>query len=333
MTGARVARQAVVAVLCLAAFDRLTPGWLAAAEARRYEMEIAGRFAQSDVFALGPLVTYLREHPRGPRPRIAFLGDSTVWGYGVAAEDTVAARFQARAPEEHVLNLGMNSTDTGDMYLIAKSVLDSVATLYVFDRRPRVLHQQLPQLIPVAQDDLTRFGLTPPTHASGNEILSFWRLFRDSYRIQAAALGTSARVFTYSRLVTAGHALRRGPDSRAAEPAVDATAIIVDSRIAAAPPSAERAARLSRQRALLWDFAQMVRDRHRTAVFVEMATNEGTLTADERADMNAQFGPGVRFVLVEVPPALMIDGSHVNRTGAMALAEILWRLRPPGAPQ
>ena len=72
----------------------------------------------------------------------------------------------------------------------------------------------------------------------------------------------------------------------------------------------------------------MVRDHHRTAVFVEMATNAGTLAADERADLNAQFGPEVRFVLVDVPPALMIDGSHLNRTGAVALAEILWRLRP-----
>ena len=63
----------------------------------------------------------------------------------------------------------MNRTDTGDMYLIAKSILDSIATLYVFDRLPRVLHRQLPQLIPVAHDDLARFGLTPPARASGNE--------------------------------------------------------------------------------------------------------------------------------------------------------------------
>jgi hypothetical protein len=333
VTGARVARQAVVAVLCLAALDQLIPGWLAAAEARRYESEAALRFAQSDVFALGPLVSYLREHPQGPRPRIAFLGDSTVWGYGVPADDTVAARFQARAPAAHVLNLGMNNTETGDMYLIAKSILDSIATLYVFDRRPRIRHPQLPRLIPVAPDDLKRFALTPPAHASGNDVLSFWRLYRDSYRIQAAGLGTSTRVFTYAQLVTAGRALRRGPDPRAADPAVDATAIGVESPIAAAPPSAERAAVLSRERALLWDFAQMVRDHHRTAVFVEMATNKIELAADERADLNAQFGPEVRFVLVEVPPALMIDGSHLNRTGAAALAEILWRLRPPGAPQ
>ena len=333
MTGVRVMRQAVVAVLCLAALDRLIPGWLASAEASRYESETARRFEQSDVFALGPLVSYLREHPRGPRPRIAFLGDSVVWGYGVAADDTVAARFQARAPAEHVLNLGMNRTDTGDMYLIAKSVLDTVETLYVFHRRPRVMHRQLPQLIPVSDDDLTRFELTPPAHASGNELLSFWRLFRDSYRIQAAGLGTSTRVFTYSRLVTAGKALRRGPDRPAADVAVDPTVIGVDSGIAAAPPSAERAALLSRRHALLWDFAQMVRDRHRTAVFVELATNKVALEADERADLNARFGPEVRFVLVEVPPPLMIDGSHLNRTGAVALAEILWRLRPPGAPQ
>jgi lysophospholipase L1-like esterase len=326
-------RQAVVAVLCLAALDRLMPGWLASAEARRYELETALRFEQSDIFALGPLVSYLREQPHGPRPRIAFLGDSIVWGYGVPAEDTVAARFQARAPAEHVLNLGMNGTDTGDMYLIAKSVLDSVATLYVFDRRPRVLHQQLPQVIPVARDDLTRFGLTPPVHASGNDVLSFWRLFRDSYRIQAAGLGTSTRVFTYSRLATAGKALRRRPDRPAADVAVDATAIGVDSPVAAVPPSAERAALLSRHQALLWDFAQMVRDRHRTAVFVEMATNKVALADDERADLNAQFGPEVRFVLVDVPPALMIDGSHLNRAGAVALAEILSRVRPPGAPQ
>ena len=333
MTGVRVARQVVVAVLCLAALDRVIPGWLTSAEVRRYESETARRFEQSDVFALGPLVSYLREHPRGPRPRIAFLGDSIVWGYGVPPADSVPARFQARTPAEHVLNLGMNSTDTGDMYLIAKSVLDSVATLYVFDRRPRVRHQQLPRLIPVAADDLARFELTPPTRASGNQFLSFWRLFRDSYRIQAAGLGTSTRVFTYARLVTAGRVLRRAPDPPAAGVAVDATAIGVDSRIAAAPPSAERAAFLSRERALLWDFAQMVRDHHRTAVFVEMTTNKGYLAADERADLNAQFGPEVRFVLVDVPRELRIDGSHLNRAGAVALAEILWRLRPPGAPQ
>jgi hypothetical protein len=331
VTGGRVVRQAVVAVLCLAALDPLIPGWLASAETRRYESDAAFRFEQSDVFALGPLVAYLREHPQGPRPRIAFLGDSTVWGYGVPAEDTVSAQFQMRAPQDRVLNLGMNSTETGDMYLMAKSILDVVATLYVFDRVPGVRHQQLPQLIPVAHDDLTRFGLTPPTHASGNELLSFWRLFRHSYRLQAAYLGTSARVFLYARLAAAGRGLGRRPDARTAETSADAAAIGADSRSAPAPPSAERAALLARRHPLLWDFAQMVRDRRRTAVFVEMASNAHTLPADERADLNAQFGPDVRFVLVDVPPTLMIDGSHLNRAGAGALADILLRLRPPGA--
>ena len=50
MTGARVVRQVVVAVLCLAALDRLIPGWLASAEMRQYESQPALRFAQSDVW-------------------------------------------------------------------------------------------------------------------------------------------------------------------------------------------------------------------------------------------------------------------------------------------
>jgi hypothetical protein len=330
VTGVRVLRQAVIAVLCLAALDLLIPGWLASAEARRYESDTVFRFEQSDIFALGPLVSYLRDHPQGRRSRIAFLGDSLVWGYGVPAEDSLPARFQVRAPEERVLNLGMNGTETGDMYLIAKSILNAVTTLYVFDRDARVRHPTLPQRIPVGPDDLTRFGLASPARASGNELLSFWRLFSDSYRLQAASMGTSTRVFLYSRLA---RALGRRPARGAADPPAGAPAIDVDSRVAPAPPSAERAALLARRHALLWDFAQMVRAHGRTAVFVQFANNGGLLDADERADMNAQFAPEVRFALVEVPPELMLDGVHLTRAGADALTDVLVRLRPPGAPR
>lgn len=330
MSGARLVRQLAFAALCLAAVDPLVPAWLASAEAGRYESETVFRFEHSDVFALGPLVTYLGEHPQGRRPRIAFLGNSIVWGYGLPADDSVAAQFQTRAPEARVLNLAMNGTETGDSYLIAKTILDAVATLYVFDYHLGARHKILPQLMPVAPDDLTRFGLAPPPRRSGNELLSFWRLFRDSYRLQAACLGTSTRVFLYTRPAAAGHALGRQPNQKAAAQPADAPAIGVDSRVAAARPSAERVTSLSSRRRLLWDFAQMVRDHHRSAVFVEIAGLRDTLADDERADLNAQFGPEVRFVLVAIPDALRIDGVHVTPAGARALADILWRLRPDG---
>jgi hypothetical protein len=330
VSAARLARRLAFAALCLAAVDPLIPGWVASAEASRYESGAVFRFENSDIFALGPLVTYLREHPQGRRPRIAFLGNSVVWGYGLPAADSVAAQFQTRVPDAHVLNLGINRSETGDSYLIAKAMLDAVSTLYVFNYSVGARHTTLPQVIPVAGEDLARFGLTSPPQHSGNQLLSFWRLFRDSYRIQAACLGTSVRVFLYTRLAAAGHALGRQREPTDAAQPGDLPAIAVDSRIASAPPSAERLTSLSSRHRLLWDFAQMVRARQRSAVFVEISGLRDLLPDDDRADLNAVFGPDVRFVRVDIPDTLRLDPVHLTAAGAGALAETLSRLRPGG---
>jgi hypothetical protein len=331
VTGARVIRQLAFAVFFLAAMDPFVPAWLASAEARRYESEIAARFENSDLFGLGPLVTYLREHPQGRRPRIAFLGNSLVWGYGVPIEDSIPAQFQTHAPGAQILNLATNGTGTGDMYLISKAIIDSVSTLYVFDvDYLPVTRPILPQLIPVAPEDLARLGLLAPAQRSGNELLSFWRLFRDSYRLQAAFLGTSVRVSLYRGLADAMRAFGHRPNQQSAVKAADLPAIMFDSPVAATRRSADQVTSLSSHIRLLQDFARMVRDHRRSAVFVEILGNRKTLKADERAALNAEFGPEVRFVLVRIPESLKFDGVHLIPAGARALADTLWQLRPDG---
>jgi hypothetical protein len=301
VTGARVARQVVVAVLCLAALDRLIPGWLASAEARRYESE-TGRASNSRTSSRSVLSSAICASIRGPSPRIAFLGDSIVWGYGVPAEDTIAARFQARVPEEHVLNLGMNNTDNGRHVSDREERPRSVATLYVFDRRPRIRHPQLPQLIPVAQDDLTRFGLTPPDTRERQRgalvLASVPRLVPDSGR-------RPRHLHRGLHLLAAGH--RRHGTARTAGHRRPRRARRPDGHRCRQPDrggaafGGTRGASVAGTCAPLGLRANGARPPSDGGVRGD-GHQRGTLAADERADLNAQFGPEVRFVLVDVPP-------------------------------
>ena len=75
-----------------------------------YENSQVFRFENSDLFALGPLVSYLRQHPRGERPRIAFFGDSVMFGYGLEASTTIPARFQELQPSKKTFNLALNGS-------------------------------------------------------------------------------------------------------------------------------------------------------------------------------------------------------------------------------
>ncbi len=52
------------------------------------------------------------EYAEKRKPRIAFLGDSFVWGYDAEADERFTERLQGRLPEVEVLNLGVSGYGT-----------------------------------------------------------------------------------------------------------------------------------------------------------------------------------------------------------------------------
>src|SRR6185437_5462925 len=54
----------------------------------------------------GRRATSEREMLDDPRPRVVFVGDSYVYGYGLGDADTFAWRFEQRHPELQVSNYG-----------------------------------------------------------------------------------------------------------------------------------------------------------------------------------------------------------------------------------
>jgi hypothetical protein len=326
----RSMRRLLVAAVCLLAADPLVARILRPAEEARYESDRLFRFENSDFFALGPLVEYLDEHPSGARPRAVFLGNSLVWGYFLAAGETLPARFQELVPGARVLNLGINGLQTGTAYLITKQIIEAVDYVYLFDAGPGA-NPQLPQLIPVEDADIERFALHPPDRLERwlEQRLAFWHLYRYSYRLQVAFFGTSTRVYAYLHKADIFHALRTGlfgtPTTRGtvapAEP--DARGLVLEAPVATNPPLAARLQALADRHSLLWDYATIVRAHGKHAVIVQTPSTPHPLTQEDRADLNAHFHPHIRFVRMEAPPSLLADPLHLNAAGAGAVAAAL----------
>ena len=70
-----------------------------------------------------------RDHEYGPKrkPRIAFLGDSFVWGYDAEESERFTERLQQRLPAFEVLNLGVSGYGTDQEYLLSQGVLRTLA--------------------------------------------------------------------------------------------------------------------------------------------------------------------------------------------------------------
>jgi len=149
----RYARRLLAAVLWLIVFDRFAPQLLRRLETRRYEATTQFRFENADLFGLGPLVSYLRENPHGRRRRIAFMGNSVIFGYALDPSDAVPAQFQKLVPGALVLNMAVNGSQLGSSYLITRAMIDSVDALFV-----QVVGEgadpMLPALIPVDDADV-----------------------------------------------------------------------------------------------------------------------------------------------------------------------------------
>jgi hypothetical protein len=67
-----------------------------------------------------------RDVDHGPKtkPRIAFLGDSFVWGYDVEAEERFTEQIARRLPAWDVVNLGVSGYGTDQEYLVLRKFFD-----------------------------------------------------------------------------------------------------------------------------------------------------------------------------------------------------------------
>jgi hypothetical protein len=306
------ARRLIVAVLCLAAFDQLVPAILQRAEHHRYEDRETFRFQNSDLFALGPLVAYLREHPRGDRPRTMFLGNSVIFGFGLAPEEAVPGVFQSRHPETKVFNAAVNGFELGSNEVVAVAVSAAVDQLYVLRGSDKV-EPRLGLMIPVQQYD-GRFERPNQQERRLQSFLGFWNLYSSTYRLQAAWFGTSTREYVHRLL----------------RPAKPMTFIPTDGEVrtgaprSAVVPSAERQDQLRRRDRPLWNLCRLTADgRLRVTVLQIGPPAPGSDGDAEIADFNAACEPYARIVTLLIPPALMYDGRHLTPTGARRVAEAL----------
>ena len=333
--GNRYARRLAAAVVTLALLDPLVPGVVARAERVRYESVQSFRFENSDLFALGPIVEYFREHPKGEGPRVVFLGDSVVWGYWIRATETVPAQLQRLVPDERVFNFGINGFGAASDLLITKAIIDSVDTVYLFDMEQEV-NPLLPSLIPITDPDLKRFHLDRPNQLESRlrRWAGIWNLYRYSYRLQAAWFGMSTRLYVYlnkSQLARAPlRAIRREPPpgvpAAVAEGPVPPGVVVTAPR-AAAPLTEERAVQLATAYPWQWNFGTLIQVHGKEAVVVELDGHCVVESERDLADLNSAFNPAVQFVRLSVPKELRPDTTHFSPEGARAVAHALLSFR------
>ena len=333
MLRSRPARRLMVAVLLLFMVDVLVPSTLRRLEDARYEaVDQDFRFENSDLFGVGPLVAYLAERPAGPQPRVMFLGNSVIYGYGLSAAAAVPGQYQRLHRSEKIFNAGVNGFDAGSIYLVAKAAIPAVDRIYVLSRtldpRTRII---VGGRVPIDNEDRRRFGVPAPD-AMEEQLrrgADRWALYRQSYRLQAALFGTSARQYVYlhkgamaRRLLATVTAATTGAQPVDAE--VSATA-----PVAAATPGPERLVALREASSgLLWSFGELAqRQRKTTAILQVPGFSDWLADEDAVADFNRVFFPFARVVMVSVPAAQMSDGMHLTAAGSAATALALSRER------
>lgn len=317
-------------VLVLAAVDRAVPSILRVSEQGRYESNIQVRFENSDLFLLGPLTAYLREHPKGAKPRVVFFGDSVVWGYFVKPHEAIPEVFQRIAPGVRVLNFGINGFQTGSAYLMTKALIEAVDVVYLFEVGEDA-DPMLPKLIEVDAADAARFGLTTRSRLEKafDRLTQCWLLHRYSYRLQAAWFGTSTRQHLYLHKGEWAQKLlgrAAGGDDGGAEPLADVPNEPAQWQVRRQRGSVARedAARVAAKHRLLWDYATLVSAHQKHGAIIEMAGHHQTMTEEEQGIFNAYFHPYVMLATLDVPDSwLMKDHVHFTPEGSRGVAELL----------
>lgn len=324
-------RRLALIVIWLAIFDQFVPAFQRRVEHDLYEGRDVFRFENSDLFGLGPLVSYLRERPERQRPRVLFFGNSVIFGFGLKASETLPARVQELDPGVRVLNVAVNSFPMGNSYLITKAVIGSIDRAYVQLIDAKTANPVLPSLIPIDDEDLRAFQLDPPSRLERRlqEWAGLWRLYAASYRLQFATLGTSTKQYLY---IHKGDLPRRvrswvSPAVPAPPPErVKATVEIVAPRAAVSPDESRR--RELRERfPLLWQMEELFQRHGKRAVFLLIGEADYLGLSDrDAADLNAAFAPSGEVMRLRFPAANMTyDGLHLTVGGAHRLAEALVR--------
>lgn len=310
--------------------DLLLPAVLHRLEVRRYEAGPSFRFENSDLFGLGPVVDYLREHPRGERRRAVFFGDSMIFGYLLDAAEALPAQYERRTPGTRVFNMAINGQELGTSYLVEKAIIDSIDVLFVQEIGTKA-NPMLGSLIPVDSRDVKRFALDPPQPLEqrlDDGVRRLWRLYREKSRIQAALFGTSTREYLYLNKRDIARRILgplRGPVRPASEPPL--------------PPGAERPQLLpqplpssrtvdrshpSPEDALVFAIADVARAHRKRVVFLQFE-HLGFQPSDTAARFNAVYEPYAERVLIRVPRAFIFDEQHLSPHGCALVAELLAR--------
>ncbi len=312
----RYARRLLLVILWLAVADVFVQPLLDRAEQGRYERGGPFRFENSDLFSLGPLVRYVREHPHGERPRDVFLGNSVFFGYWIDTRDALPAQFEKCVLGRRVFNAATNGQEMGDALLVGKSIIDSVDRLYVqVIPRHDGARPVLGKLLPVSGDDANRYHLEfDPLEARWRSMLArVWRLYAFNDRLQAAWFGTSTRQFLYlhKRELFSRHVVAPETPHR-----ITPVTILAPCRAGASvdPRVISRA---------MVELAEIAVAHKRHVVFVHFQHPRDILHEQIIASFNARFSPYAELVSVQAPRALYFDGLHLTPDGAASVAAAL----------
>jgi hypothetical protein len=323
----------VFAVAALVLADRFEPALLRSLEEARYEDPAKDfRFENSDLFGLGPLIAYLREHPHGRQRRVLFLGNSVTFGYSLSASDTLPARYQRLDASAKVFNVGINAFSTASSFLVAKAAIDSVDLTYALlgPIEAPIVPPVLPQLIPVDEADVARFHLSAPNATEGmlSTPVNHWRLYRDAYRLQAAMFGSSTRQYLYLHKGSLARALIARVRAEQASGVVSDETVTIDAPVSDALPDAARELALRQDSPELWQFGDLSRNRRKPIVLLQQVGHSRALTRAAIGDFNRVSAPYARVFVVHIPARLMFDDKHLTSEGAARVARALWNARP-----
>lgn len=334
MTVPRGARRLIVAVVCLAVIDLFVPDIRDRLEAAAYEQSIdTPRFENSDFFGLGPLTQYLREHPGSARPRTVFLGNSVLFGYRLNPEDSPPAAYQRLATGEKVFNASINGLDIGSSYLIAKAMIDSVNTFVVLGRDASHVHPLLPRLIPIDAGDRRKYEIEDVDQPWLAGVAAHWRLYRDTYRLQAAMFGTSTRQLLYlnkGRIVRDAIGMLRGRTRPVDVPVLPSDTVPPVRMWIPATPTAGSTPPMV-QHPIVVDFGELFRAAGKRVILLQVRGYSEYVSEAEAAAFNGWYAPNAQIVIVDVPADATFDGMHFTREGATAVARELYRVAGEGA--
>jgi lysophospholipase L1-like esterase len=66
------------------------------------------------------------EHDAAPKPTIAFIGDSFVWGYDAEANERFTEVLRAKIPEQRIVNAGVTAYGTDQEYLLLQRLWNPI---------------------------------------------------------------------------------------------------------------------------------------------------------------------------------------------------------------